>query len=119
MSGSRQPGTCRVLNVIAKCVIPGLLPFDHTKYTVTYEILRVPNFLVIMQGTVDTLKHGLIEAQHMGEKDAEKHRREEARLQERHETLIRVTKVDEDEDGPAILSTSVVPLLNDLGITRA
>ena len=39
------------------------------------------------------LKHELVEAQQMREKDAEKHRREEARLQERHEALVRFTKV--------------------------
>lgn len=39
------------------------------------------------------LKHELVEAQQMRGKDAEKHRREEARLQERHEALVRFTKV--------------------------
>lgn len=46
-----------------------------------------------MQGTIDTLKHELVEAQQMRGKDAEKHRREKAGLQESHEALIRFAKV--------------------------
>lgn len=70
--------------------MPDLLPS-------TYEVLRTLMYDVryhgCTQGTIDALKHKLVEAQQMRDKDAEKHRREEARLQERHEALIRFTKV--------------------------
>lgn len=46
-----------------------------------------------MQGKIDALTNELFEAHQLREEDAEKHRREEARLQERHEALIRFTKV--------------------------
>lgn len=45
------------------------------------------------QVTIDSLKNELREAQQLRAKDAEKHRREETRLQERHEALIRFSKV--------------------------
>lgn len=49
--------------------------------------------MLLTQVTVDSLKNELFEAQQMRAKDAEKHRREEIRLQERHEALIQVAKV--------------------------
>lgn len=57
------------------------------------KLLLLINDCGCTQVTIDTLKHGLSKAQQMREKDAEKHRREEARLQERHEALVRFTKV--------------------------
>eukprot|EP00752_Nemacystus_decipiens_P009407 g8410.t1 len=53
----------------------------------------------VLQGTIDTLKHELVEVQQMRDKDAEKHRREAARLQERHEALIRFTKEKSNTGG--------------------
>lgn len=45
------------------------------------------------QVTIDSLKHELLEAQQMRAKDLEMHRREEARLQERHNALTRFMEV--------------------------
>lgn len=75
-------------------------------YTATIRLLSLKcSDHGYMQGTIDTLKHELAKAQQMMEASAERHHREEVRLQERHEALIRFTKVKLRRDE----STRVVP----------
>lgn len=49
--------------------------------------------IVLYQVAMDSLKHELLEVQQMRASDLEKHRREEARLQDRYDSLTRFVEV--------------------------